>query len=408
MIIEVVSPKDVRADPVLVQSETKLIPALTIAERYDSNVFFINGKGLEDYVTTIAPQLRMDHSGRLISGNLIGTLTGEAYVKNPGINYIAPSGAITMNLDKLIGQLDRRARLTVSDSFMFTPKPLAFIGPTTGSEVPDTFVRGIQASRANSRTNVAAATGGYQLSPMVSLQGNYVYSTMRFGTIFAQPNLGTPQPGAGSFFSTTFQNYSIGPQFQVTPLDSFSVTFQGSRADYSNAGTSRPSSSFITKGGSVGWIRLLTPTLTANGSGGFTEVGSGPSATLTYVANASLEWKHEHGGAALRYNRSVFPSFFVVPVPLVSEIITVSGSYSLSENISLMGSANYAKNEAVGSAQLLNFESYSASGSLNYTITRSVTAIASYIHSEFNQSSGANSITFNRNVVSLSLRGEWN
>jgi hypothetical protein len=340
LVIAVVFAEDIRADPVLVQSETKLIPALTITERYDSNVFFINGKGLEDYVTNITPQLRVDHSGRLITGSLIGMLTGEAYVKNPGLNYIAPSGALNMNLDKLIGQLDRRARLTVSDSFAFTPKPLAFIGPTTGSEVPDTFVRGIQASRANSRTNVAAGTGGYQLSPMVSLQGNYTYSTMRFGTIFAQPNLLTPQQGAGSFFSTTFQNYSIGPQFQVTPLDSLSVTFQGSRADYTNAGLSRPS--FVTKGGTVGWMRLLTPTLTANGSGGFTQVGSGPSTTLTYLANASLEWRHEHGGAVLRYNRSVFPSFFIVPVPLVSQVFTVSGSYTLTGNISLNGSANYA------------------------------------------------------------------
>jgi hypothetical protein len=229
---------------------------------------------------------------------------------------------------------------------------------------------------------------------------------MRFGTVFAQPNLGAPQPGAGSFFNTTFQSYSVGPQFQVTPLDSLSLTFQGSRADYSNAGLSRPS--FVTKGGTVGWARLLTPTLTANASGGLTQVGSGPSATLTYIANASLEWRHEHGGAALRYNRSVFPSFFIVPVPLVSQIITISGTYALSGDITLASSANYAKNEAVGSSQSLNFESYSVSASVNYTITRSITAIASYTHSEFNQTSGANSITFGRNIASLSLRGEWN
>jgi hypothetical protein len=161
------------ADPVLVQSDTKVTPILTVAERYDSNVYFIKGRNLEDYVTSVTPQLRIDHSGRLLSGSLTGTITGEAYVKNPGLNYIAPSGALTMNLDNLIGQLDRRAKLTVSDSFMFTPKPLAFIGPGTGSEVPDTFVRGIQAQRANSRTNMAMVTGAYLLTPSVSLQGSY-------------------------------------------------------------------------------------------------------------------------------------------------------------------------------------------------------------------------------------------
>ena len=130
-------------------------------------------KTWEDYVTTVAPQLRIDHSDRLVTGSLTGTVTGEAYAKNPGLNYIAPSGALTMNLDGLMGQLDKRARLTVSDSFAFTPKPLAFIGPSTGSEVPDTFVRGIQTQRANSRTNVAMVTGGYQFTPVVALQGSY-------------------------------------------------------------------------------------------------------------------------------------------------------------------------------------------------------------------------------------------
>ena len=140
---------------------------------------------LEDYVTTVAPQLRIDHSDRLVTGSLTGTVTGEAYAKNPGLNYIAPSGALTMNLDGLMGQLDKRARLTVSDSFAFTPKPLAFIGPSTGSEVPDTFVRGIQTQRANSRTNVAIVTGGYQFTPVVALQGSYTNSIFRYGTVFA-------------------------------------------------------------------------------------------------------------------------------------------------------------------------------------------------------------------------------
>ncbi len=168
LVIAVVSPKDVRADPVLVQSETKLIPALTIAERYDSNVYFIQGRNLEDYVTTVTPQLRVDHAGRLVSGNLFATVTGEAYAKNPGFDYIAPSGALNLNLDDLIGRLDRRAKLKVSDSFTFTPKPLAFIGPSSGSAVPDTFVRGIQTSRANSRTNMASANGAYSLTPWAS------------------------------------------------------------------------------------------------------------------------------------------------------------------------------------------------------------------------------------------------
>jgi hypothetical protein len=399
LVIAVVFAEDVRADPVLVQSETKVVPVLTIAERYDSNVFFIQGKNLEDYVTTVTPQLRIDHIERLVSGSLLTTLTGEAYVKNPGFNYIAPSGALNLNLDNLIGQLDRRAKLQVSDSFMFTPKPLAFIGPSTGSAVPDTFVRGIQASRANSRTNVATATGAYMLTPWATLQGTYTYSMLRFGSVLVQPNVGT-------LFSTNLQSYSIGPQFQVTPLDAVTVNYQGSRADYTQPGSIN--SSFTTQGGTLAWSRVFTPTLTANGSAGFTMIDSGANITLTYIADASLQWRHEHGGAQLRYSRSVFPSFFVVAVPLVSQVITVSGTYGFTGNLSATGSANYAKNESSSGQVPLSFESYSASLSLNYAIARSISAIASYTRSQFNQSFTGIETSFNRNVVTLSLRGEWN
>jgi hypothetical protein len=399
LVIAVVFAQDVRADPVLVQSETKVIPTLTIAERYDSNVYFIQGRNLEDYVTTVTPQLKVDHSGRLVSGTLLATLTGEAYVKNPGFNYIAPSGALNLNLDNLIGQLDRRAKLKIGDSFMFTPKPLAFIGPSTGSEVPDTFVRGIQAARANSRTNVATATGAYILTPWATLQGNYTYSTLRFGNVLVQPNVGT-------FFSTTFQNYSIGPQFQVTPLDTVSLNYQGSRAEYNRPGALN--SSFKTQGGTLAWSRIFTPALTANGSGGFTMIGSGGNTTLTYIADASLQWSHKHGGVQLRYSRSVFPSFFVVPVPLVSQIIALSGNYAISGNLSATGSVSYAKNESSSGQVPLSFESYSTALSLNYTITRSISAIASYTHSHFSQSFSGFETMFSRNVASLSLRGEWN
>lgn len=399
VIIVVMTDELAQAEPLLGQSETKLIPSITIAERYDSNVFFIPGSNLEDYVTAVTPTLNIDHAGRLVSGNLQTVLTGESYVKNPGFNFIAPSAALSLNLDNLIGQLDRRAKLKLIDSFMFTPKPLAFIGPETGSAVPDTFVRGIQASRANSLMNRAMATAAYQVTPGVSLQGSYTHSIMRFRTILVQPTL-------GSFFNTTFQNYSLGPQFQVTPHDVLSLNYQASRAEFGQAGF--PKSSFTTEGGTVGWNRTFTPEITAHGSAGLTKIGGGASATLTYIADVSLEWKHQHGGATLVYSRSVFPSFFVVAVPLLSQVLTASSTYNVSRSLSLTGSASYAINESTTGQIPLSFVSSSVSVSLAYTITRSISAIASLTKSQFSQSFSGSDLTFNRNVASLSLRGEWN
>src|SRR5467141_1579093 len=69
--------------------ETKLVPSLAVSERYDSNVFFVSGRNLEDYVTNVSPQMTVDHKGRLIDGTVRGGGTAEVYVKNPGLNYVA-------------------------------------------------------------------------------------------------------------------------------------------------------------------------------------------------------------------------------------------------------------------------------------------------------------------------------
>jgi hypothetical protein len=121
-----------------------------------------------------------------------------------------------------------------------------------------------------------------------------------------------------------------------------------------------------------------------------------------------MEWKHSHGAAMLRYSRSVFPSFFVVPVPLLSNVITATGTYLITGQLSVTGSASYAKNESSSGQIQLSFDSYSTTATLNYSITRTITAIASITHSEFSQSFRGSDLTFNRNVASLSLRGEWN
>ena len=274
----------------------------------------------------------------------------------------------------------------------------ALIGPAP-TEGPDTFIRGIQASRANSRTNMAMATAAYELTPVVTMQGSYTHSIMRFGTILVQRN-------ASAFFDTTYQSYSFGPQFRVTPLDVLSVNYQGSHSEFGQAGVFH--SSFKTQGGTVGWNHMFTPTWTASGSVGLTQIGTGTSAITTYLADASLEWKHEHGGATLRYNRSVFPSFFIAAVPLLSQVVTLSGTYSVSSALSLTGNANYATNESTSAQVPLKFNSYSTSISLNYIISRSISVIASYTNSQFRQSFAGSDFTFNRNVASVSLRGEWN
>ena len=391
---------ETKADPLLVHSDTRIIPSLTIAERYDSNVFFVRGSNLQDFVTTVTPRVVVEHTGRLISGTLTGTVVGEHYVRNPGLDYIAPSVAINLNLDNLLAKIDRRAQLTISDRFAATPQPLAFIGPQTGNDVPDSFARGIQASRANTRTNMVMAIGSYMLTQASSMQVTYMRSTREFGQTFATPTV-------GGFFNTTYQTINAGPQLRVTPFDTFGLNYQYLQSN-STRGTDETSvsSGFSTQGGTVTWNRILTQSLTANAAGGVTVVGHGSTQSIQYLANAQLQWEHQNGFVKLIYSRSIFPSFFIVPTPLLSQVVSLSGSYNFTSHLSATGVVSYALNEAVGPVQL-RYESRSESISLNYTITRWLTGIATVRRSDFTTMSGGTEFAFNRNIVILSLRGTW-
>ena len=62
--------------------DTQIIPSLRVAERYDSNVFFVPGTNLEDYVTTFSPQLKLNHQNPWIEGMIGREATGKVFAKN--------------------------------------------------------------------------------------------------------------------------------------------------------------------------------------------------------------------------------------------------------------------------------------------------------------------------------------
>ena len=119
-----------------VTADTRVVPYFSVAERYDTNVYFFSASNkIQDYVTTVVPGARVEHRGTLVEGNVNLQMTGEYYVRNPGLNYFFPSGGLYANLNKWAGQYDQRWRLQVSENFQFTPQPPAFVAPL-GSTQP--------------------------------------------------------------------------------------------------------------------------------------------------------------------------------------------------------------------------------------------------------------------------------
>lgn len=377
-----------------VYGETTVTPSITLTERYDSNVFFTQGKNLDDFVTVAAPLLRVDHDNHFMKGNLSGGVTSSIYAKNPGFNYVAANGSAALNLDQALERIVSGLSLELKDTFRYTPETPSFMTSQTGNQVPSSFILGIQASRANTFSNRGEAISGLALSQTVNWKTSYLHQYLKFGTPLVAPV-------AGTLFNTTFQTVNTGPQWQVSPNDTVSLTYQYVKSTFTQGGGF--GGGFETNGGLIGWTKVFSPQLTASVSAGLTVF---PSGEVQHLENASVEWTSGQNQAHVTYSRSVMPSFFIAGVPLVSNMVLVGGTHNFTGRLSgnLMGS--YAKNESVP-AGILEFQSYSYGPRMEYGVTESIKVSVSYTHSKFGQQFASRNFDFSRDQVMLTLHGEW-
>ena len=383
-----------------VRGETKITPSLYVSERYDSNVFFVPGKDLQDYVTSISPQARVIHKGNFFEGVIGGGATAEVYARNPGLNYVAGNGLIDLNLDQAIGKISRGLGLRFADTFYFTPQPPAFVAPVGVSQAPEAFVRGIQAQRANSFSNIGKVIGSYAILPVLSFTSTYTDQRIRFqNPIFAS----TGQLQTSSLIDTTFQTVTTGPVLKVSPLDTVTLYHQYQQGRFNSGG---PESGFQTQGALVGWIREISPNLKADLSGGFA-IFEG-SKDIQFVGSASIDWNFQNTQLMISYSRKITPSFIFVGVPLLSQVADVVITYHLTEPFSVFINGNYAFNESLPDSSVLAFKSYSMRVGMDYKFTPDVSARLSYTRSEFESTAFAQNFIFDRNTVMLTVVAEWN
>ena len=378
--------------------ETHIIPSVTLSERYDSNVFFVQGSNLEDYVTTVSPQLRVVHRRQLVEGTVGGGLTAEAYVKNPGLNYVAANGSVKLNLDGAMNELVRGLGLQISDTFRYSPELPAFAAPTDGGEIPESSLIGIQARRANSYANFGTVAASYAVSPLLSFTSTYDDGRIRFGSPISPPTGGIQ----GSNIDTTFQTVTSGPVFRVSPRDTLTLHHQYQKGTFDDQGSK---SGFSTQGAIAGWTSWVIPTLTASMTGGVVVFST--TNDLQYVGSASLLWKGEDTDLTLSYSRMVRPSISIAAVPLLSQVVSATATHRVTELFSVLLNGNYAHNQSIPDSSILMFESYSVTPSMQYRVNRVMTATLSYTHSQFDRTISSQLSSFDRNLVMLRIFAEW-
>ncbi len=378
--------------------DTHIIPSLRVAERYDSNVYFVRGTNLEDYVTTVSPQLKLTHRNQWVEALVGGGSTGEAYAKNSGLNYVAGNGTVDLNLDRAINKFIPGLALRVGDIISYTPQLQSFGTPSGDTQGIDALVRGIQAQRANSFRNTGMVQGSYSFSPSMSFSSTYTDYLLRFGKPIATPS-GSVQ---GTLIDTNFQTVTSGPVVNLSPSDTISFSHLYQQGTFGSGGTQR---SFSIQGASGKWSRSMTPALQATVEGGFAVIS--PSGAVEAVGAASLRWQGEYTTVQVSYSRAIAPSILAASTALLSQVVTGTVRRQITGPLSLSVNGSYAVNESVPNASLVRFESYTITPSINYLIGKTFTATLSYTHSQFNQTFTFQTFPFDRNLVQFGLVAEW-
>ena len=378
----------------------RIVPSISVSERYDSNVFFVPGPKTNDFVTTVYPQIRLEEQARLITGSLQAGATGEVYVNNPELNYIGVNANLDLSLDNAVKRLFPRASLRITDYFIYTPQPPAFLSPQAQlAGQSNVFATGIQVVRADSIQNTATVTGAYTLTPIVSLRGSYAYGFIDFGDSLATP-------AEGTLFDTSYQNATLGINGQVTRRDSVNVNYTYTKSNF-GAGSGGVSE-FTTHGILLGWNHAFTPTLRGALTGGptATDVGTG-SVPLAFTGTASLTWTQRAANFTFLYTRAVTPSYSVAATALISDTVGVSIASPLTARLSMSAVLNYARNESEVNQVPLSYESYGGTITFTYALAPRITALASYSYNWFNQTFETGTSQFDRQLATLTIRAEW-
>jgi hypothetical protein len=383
------------------QIGTRVIPRLSISERYDSNVFFvpkIPGLKREDYVTSVSPQLFVQDSRSFAFTTLNVGAIGEYYAVNQGLSYIGYNAGLASNLTQLVQRYVPGATLRVSDAYTYTPNPPGFLNAnqnhsaTIGNEITDEipfsdqYVRSIQAFRVNTKANTFNISGSYPISPIIGIQGSYSYGTLEFGKTFVPQQ----QSSDIKFNSLNTHTITVGPTARLSPRDTLVASYSYSRTTGQVV--------FESHGATLGWVRSLAPNWVARMYGGVSLLGQeGTPSRLLGIGGASIFWVEGRTTTGLVYNAGIYPSYVNSGGALLSNNVTLSATHQILDN--LRGAVGGSYGRDISTATIpdrpeLFFETIQGYSRLTYIVSPSAVFNLGY------------TVSYNKGTFSISAPGE--
>ena len=114
------------------QAETQYTPSVSLAQRYNSNVWntavsrIPQGKQSWDLVTTLGTEVIILNKSRLGDTEVRAGVDGNVYAYNTDLSYASGGMRATSDLSNWAQELLPGLKLRISDAFRYTPNQAAF------------------------------------------------------------------------------------------------------------------------------------------------------------------------------------------------------------------------------------------------------------------------------------------
>ncbi len=405
-----------------------IVPYISVAERYDSNVFFapqIQGLKRQDYVTSVSPGIMfLDNSHVVRTALQVGAI-GEYFVNNPGLSYVGVNGVLSFRMDQLVRRVVPGATFLVAQSVSYSPVIPGFQSGVTGSsaqslladdEQPDTttaLVRSQQLYRANSLVLNSTVAGSMPITSSVMFQANYGYSRFQFGSPAVNEATGA---NIAQTINSTAHSVQAGPAWRITSSDTL-----GLRAIYEKADYGGDQGGYDAVGGSLGWQRRISQSFNFRVYAGATSVEQSFGASLGqqsastqgvgYTGGISTVYVSGPQTVQLTFQSGISPSFVAAVGSMQTNIAQIIVFRRLENALSISGGGTYNHSESMnGNTSLAGtfFESYSGFAGVGYHFSPKVLATLSYTAGTYHGNYFTSEIqSFGRQAVTFTISSYW-
>ncbi len=316
--------------------QIRVVPSVSVLERYDSNVFFTPksllapGTTADDLITTVTPQLNFMQSNSLVKTNLSVGAVVQKFVNNSALDNVGFNGSVGIDLAQAVNRVLPRMRgFRVFGTYQYTPSAPAFgaggLGAggggfggggfgTGGFGVAGPVDSGLLTQRIRTTMFNVGLSNSYSLSPTTDFQTNYTYSQLSFGGNLTPTSTTAGQPQT-TVFDTQTHSISAGPTSKISAIDTLTVKYTFNQMSQGQFGD------FATHSGTVGWGRSWTKEWSSSINGGLTLVEPIPDVSASGSQRRVPATMMPTGGFSVSY---VSGSSFLRK--LGSEIQEVTGS----------------------------------------------------------------------------------